>query len=122
MAAAQTYIIGENKVFAYENNLHYENHSYHLLEIYGEHNSNGFLPFKFINDGFCVIDIAKHDYLGSIYLPDDLSVFQKNWLLDRASYFDKIKWNMWSYEKNSDDVLFSRVVEEIKIKKIKERN
>lgn len=122
MAAAQTYIISENDgIYSYENIGHYNNHLEHLEKFYNISNLNEFLPIRYTSDNNCVIDIARHDFLGTIYLPETMTAFQKQWILERENYFKRIKWHMLSDGINIDDISFDVISNKIKMKKLNEK-
>lgn len=125
MANAQTYIIGkeDGKVYVYESDFHDDNHFAHLVDCYNTKDYSGFLPFIFNRDGYCVIDLVKHDILGSMYLPDEITSFQKDWILDRKNYFGKFEWFAKIGTENINHADFNKISDEIqnhiKVKKVK---
>lgn len=114
MARAQTYIIdSKDRVYSYSSDFHDENYRDYLENNHINLQVAEIVPFLLMRQETCVIDIVRHTNLGCMYLPNNLTEFQRNWIIDRENYFQKLLWQLSKMEedkkKNYDNVNFSKI-------------
>lgn len=120
MARAQTYIIdNENGVYSYLSEFHHDNHKDYIQDSYISVKENGYIPFYLMKQEICVIDIESHSKIGCIYLPMNLTDFQKKWILDRENYFKKIDWQLSKQENDIREIYNNIDFSKIKTKVLK---
>lgn len=121
MARAQTYIITPNNIYGYLSDYHNDNHDEYINRFYSNLKITEYIPFLLVNYNLCVIDVSRHDKYGTIFLPDKLSDFQRNWMIERESYLSKFEWYLSNVEGNNrksyQDIKFKDIIPLIKIKK-----
>lgn len=114
MAKAQTYIIdSKNRVYSYSSDFHDENYINYLENNCINLQVAEIVPFLLMRQETCVIDIVRHTNNGCMYLPNNLTSFQKEWIMDRENYFQKLLWQLSKMEEDVkhdyDNVDFSKI-------------
>ena len=105
---------------SYGHQINYEDYTqqYHIKNYDGD-----FIPHLLSKLGKVVIDIVRHEKIGTIYLPLEMTLFQKDFVLSRSSAFSKREWSMYSIQEDEpiiiDYIDFSEIEKEINKKQIK---
>ncbi|MBE6146886.1 MAG: hypothetical protein E7168_00970 [Firmicutes bacterium] len=122
---AHTMVLEDDKdeVKSFLSDWHQINYEDYIKYNHIENNEGKFIPILLCELGKTVIDIVRHDKIGTIYLPLEMTVFQKTFILSRREAFSKREWSMHSIKEEDplivDNIQFSEIEEEIQKKKQK---
>ena len=121
MARAQTYIITLSNIHGYSSDYHDDNHYEYVNRFYSNLKITEYIPFLLVNYNLCVIDISRYNKFGTMFLPDKLSEFQRNLILERESYLNNFEWYLSNVEKENrksyENIKFKDIIPFIKMKK-----
>lgn len=118
---AKTIIVEEDSVVSYDLRLHNDNHKCYMQDNYPDLVIDNYVPIILSQMGKCVIDLSKQYLFGTIYLPQEMTEFQKNYMIEEINTFKNYVLYLEEYSL-IDPIPMESLLEIIKEKTLVQKN